>query len=119
MPVFLMVWLSFSCQDCFADTISDSAQKMHVAMDCCPPGAHHAQDDAVDMSGCDNNYLMNLPTITDQAAAQLADFQIVMLPVATIRFEANYPNLIVPVARQHEPAPFSDRLFSSYRILLI
>jgi len=119
LPVLLLVWLSFSCQDCFAGSLSDSAQKMHVAMDCCPPGMHDDSSQQMDKSGCDNNYLMDQPVIADQASPQLADFQMVMLPVNELDFEASYPLLKQPVHLTRVTVPFSDRSFSSYRILLI
>lgn len=117
MSVLLLIWLSFSCQNCFADSGSESAQSLHVAMNCCPPGDHDEHDQQTGMSGCDNNYLMNQPVIAEEVSVQLTDFQIALLPVSDYRFEANYPDLIQPVIRQ--PEHFSDRLFLSYRILLI
>lgn len=119
MPVLLLVWLSFTCQDCEAGTVQNTAKASHMAMDCCPPGSHSGEHDHQDMSDCDNNQLMSQPAINVEAAVQLSDFQVVMLPVAELRFEASYPNLIQPVVIEQESEYFSNRLFSSYRILLI
>ncbi len=119
LPVLLLVWLSFSCQDCFAASLSDSVQKVHVAMDCCPPGMHNDSSQQMDKSGCDNNYLMDQPAIADEFSPQLTDFQMVMLPVNELDFEATYPVLIQPIVLPRVSVPFSDRSFSSYRILLI
>ena len=121
MPAIMLVWLSFSCQNCFADSNTESAQKLHAAMDCCPSDAHseHAHNDMSDSQGCDTNYLVNQPMLTDEGALQLADFVDVLLPVAEARFAAVYPSLIQPTGLDKEPQYFSDRLFSSYRILLI
>lgn len=99
--------------------LQGSAKASHVAMDCCPPGSHNGEHDHMDMSDCDNNQLMSQPAINAEAAFQLSDFQVVMLPVAELRFEASYPDLIQPVVIEQELEHFSNRLFSSYRILLI
>ena len=121
MPAIMLVWLSFSCQNCFADSNTESAQKLHAAMDCCPSAAHseHAHNDMSDSQGCDTNYLVNQPMLTDEGALQLADFVDVLLPVTEARFAAVYPSLIQPTGLDNDPQYFSDRLFSSYRILLI
>jgi hypothetical protein len=123
MPALLLVWLSFSCQNCFADSETENAQKLHAAMDCCPSTAHtkHAQADMFDGQGCDTNYLINQPMLADEGtmAIQLADFVDVLLPVAEARFASVYPSLIQPPGVDKDPQYFSDRLFSSYRILLI
>lgn len=81
-------------------------------------GSHSGQHDHLDMSDCESNYLQSQAAITSEASIQLSDFQMVMLPLAEIRFEASYPDLIPPM-KGDAPQPFSDRLFSSYRILLI
>ena len=119
MPVLLLVWLSLTCQDCEAVTLQDSAKASHLAMDCCPPGSHSGEHDHMDMSDCDSNQLMSEPAISAEAAVQLSDFQVVMLPVAELRFEASYPDLIQPIVIEQASDQFSNRLFSSYRILLI
>ena len=121
MPALLLVWLSFSCQNCFADNATESAQKLHAAMDCCPSAAHgeHAQTDKAESQGCDTNYLVNQPMLSDEGAIQLADFVDVLLPVTEARLAAVYPSLIQPTGLDKDPQYFSDRLFSSYRILLI
>lgn len=118
LPVLLLVWLSFSCQDCFASSMTEKAQQDHAAMDCCPMGSQTGQHDHQDMSDCDNMYLQNQPALSAEATTQLGDMQMLLLPVAEMRFEASYPELIPPFIRTL-PEPFSDRLFSSYRILLI
>jgi len=119
LPVLLLVWLSFSCQNCFADTLTDSMQQVHVAMDCCPSGMHADDGHQLDTSGCDNNNLLNQPAITDEVTQQLSDFQLVLLPLDEIAFESTYPILLQPTALSRVSEPFSDRSFSSYRILLI
>lgn len=79
-------------------------------------GSHSGQ---LDKSDCDKNYLQKQPALTAEASIHQVDFQLVMLPLAEIRFEASYPELIPPITLRDVPEPFSDRLFSSYRLLLI
>ncbi len=118
LPALVLVWLSFSCQNCFADSQTESAQKMHAAMDCCPMDAHSEHEHG-DKQGCDTNYLINQPVLSDHGAAKLVDFSDVVLPITVASFTAVYPLLIQPIAVDRQDDYFSDRHFSSYRILLI
>ena len=87
-------------------------------MDCCPSGMHD-NNQQIDNTGSDNNYLMKQPVIAEEATLELTDFQMVMLPVNEFVVAASDPVLHQPPLLIPASEPFSDRSFSSYRILLI
>ena len=118
VPALLLVWMSFSCQNCFADTMQTSTQKIHAAMDCCPPNAHQ-QHEQHDSQACDHNYLLKQPMLTDGASVQLPVFANLEWTIAELLFTDIEPVLIRSSQFDNPPDYYSDRLFSSYRILLI
>ncbi len=118
IPALLLAWLSFSCQSCYADSETETVQIMHAAMDCCPSGVH-AMDDKVENQNCYNYSLIKQPLLADESAVQLADFQDVKLSVSSEGLTIAYPSLLQSTVLDSDPHYFSDRLFSSYRILLI
>jgi len=115
-PVMLMIWLSLSCQNCFAADM-DAASPDHAAMDCCPSKVV-SDTDSLDMADCPVNKLTQQPVVTDEAKFQIEDG----VDAAIVLFESDYlaaPSSGRLLVTTSDHTSFSPRLFSSYRILQI
>ena len=125
LTVLLMGWLTLTCQNCFADTGTDTedVSLMHANMECCSEGGHsdHGHT-AFDHKSCGSNYLMSQPVVVanvaDNMVIQSGDPVIVLLPVSLDASSFSPPDNLQH-AGLNQDVYFYTRLFSSYRILLI
>jgi len=119
--VLLMVWLTLSCQNCFAMEIQNAATS-HASMDCCPSGMQQDQDTPEKMDGMTGNCvtanLMDQPVVAEDINLQLDDQTLLALSVYASDYPSS-PSSGVLISAKQNPVSFSQRLFSSYRILLI
>jgi len=116
--VLLFVWLSLSCQNCFAIDVQENS---HASMDCCPTGMQLNQGSGhadVLADNCATASLIDQPAVSEEIKLQVEDQHLLAISV----YAADYPSSASSGAvgfNQQQSFPFSHRLFSSYRILLI
>jgi hypothetical protein len=118
MTALLSVWLGYSCQHCFAADLDESAANMHAMMDCCPTSTHADQAPA-DSEGCQNNASLELPVISvDHTFGNMEKLAFVFVSEFFID-TWDHPQPASPDYYPPNQPLFSDRNFTSYRILLI
>jgi len=116
VPLLLMVWLSLTCQNCFAAKADVSAACDHqVQMECCPSGHMHDQSDN---GSCDASHMVTQAVVIDTATFKTTDHVFPdMASVDVVGFPKPLP-LAYRLSRVkvvHSP----HSIFKHYRILLI
>ena len=118
--ILLFVWLTLSCQNCFAMEVQ-AGSDMHASMECCPPDLKKGEsDNTADAASdkCVAAQLLEQPVLSDELSVQLDDQIDIKLSVHASDYPSS-PSSGLLRAVQSNPDSFSHRLFSSYRILLI
>jgi len=115
----LVVWLTLSCQNCFASDV-DAASTTHASLGCCPSDLQHDKGEHMDaMTGnCATASLLVQPVVSEEIRIHMGD----QFDLAVSIYNVDYA--LPPVSRYvsfstQSTTSFSQRLFSSYRILLI
>lgn len=121
--LLLMVWLSLTCQNCFANSnfadSNEEASLLHAAMDCCSEEGYSDHNRTeFDHKSCEPNYLTNQPVAVEKIVMQSGNQVFELLPVSLGDSSVPSPDRYQQAGLSQD-SYFSPRLFSSYRILLI
>lgn len=117
--VLLLVWLTLSCQNCFAEDV-DIASTGHTAMGCCPYDSQHDKGEHMDATtgNCATASLLVQPVVLEDINILMGD----QFDLAMSSYNVDYalpPSSGYVSFSTQSTTSFSQRLFSSYRILLI
>jgi len=116
VPLLLMVWLSLSCQNCFAAKIEMTAACDHQAsMECCTPV--HKQDKSGPVK-CDTYHVVSQAVIADDVVLHVNDH---VLPDMVASRLASFPDPVPSEYRYSRVKAFhfTHPIFKHYRVLLI